>query len=99
MLGGHIHLPFTLPLHGLARRLCVVQAGTAVSSRTRPGVPNSVNVLRWGHAADAVEPDIAAALATGPHCLVERWDFCASRQAFERSTVTAVQPERANAPG
>jgi hypothetical protein len=28
--------------------LWVVQAGTAVSRRTRAGVPNSVNLLRWG---------------------------------------------------
>jgi 3',5'-cyclic AMP phosphodiesterase CpdA len=48
VLGGHIHLPFTLLLHGVARRLWVVQAGTAVSRRTRAGVPNSVNLLRWG---------------------------------------------------
>ncbi len=50
VMGGHIHLPYTLAPHGLARRLWVVQAGTAVSSRTRPGVPNSVNLLRWGEA-------------------------------------------------
>ena len=48
VLGGHIHLPFTLQLQGLARRLWVVQAGAAVSRRTRAGVPNSVNLLRWG---------------------------------------------------
>lgn len=47
VLGGHIHLPFTLPLHGLAQRLWAVQAGTAVSARTRSGVPNSVSSLRW----------------------------------------------------
>lgn len=107
VLGGHIHLPFTLPLHGLARRLCVVQAGTAVSSRTRPGVPNSVNVLRWGGAADALGPFIATATVTttataltaGLSCRVEQWDFCALRGAFECSAVTTVQPERANAPG
>ena len=29
VMGGHIHLPYTLALHGLARRLWVVQAGTA----------------------------------------------------------------------
>lgn len=47
VMGGHIHLPYTQALQGLARRTWVVQAGTAVSSRTRAGSPNSVNVLRW----------------------------------------------------
>lgn len=46
--GDHLHLPFTRLLHGLARRLRVVQAGTAVSRRTCAWVPNSVNLLRWG---------------------------------------------------
>lgn len=65
VLGGHIHLPFVLPLPGLARRLAVVQAGTAVSSRTRMGVPNSVNLLRWGDAATArVDASGAAESAT-----------------------------------
>ncbi|MBP8804838.1 MAG: metallophosphoesterase, partial [Pseudoxanthomonas sp.] len=32
VLGGHIHLPYTLAPQGLARRLWVLQAGTAVSS-------------------------------------------------------------------
>ena len=40
VMGGHIHLPYTLALHGLARRLWLVQAGTAVSARTRPNAPN-----------------------------------------------------------
>ncbi len=40
VMGGHIHLPYTLALTGLSRPLWAVQAGTAVSSRTRPGVPN-----------------------------------------------------------
>jgi 3',5'-cyclic AMP phosphodiesterase CpdA len=99
VLGGHIHLPFTLPLDGLARRLWVVQAGTAVSTRTRPGVPNSVNLLRWGDAATALAAATPGAPTTGPCCLIERWDFCAHQQAFARTTVTAVQPERARAPG
>ena len=49
VLGGHIHLPFTVDLRTrfapLARTLWTVQAGTAVSSRTRDGVPNSVNLI------------------------------------------------------
>ena len=31
VMGGHIHLPYTLALQGLARHTWVVQAGTAVS--------------------------------------------------------------------
>ena len=95
VMGGHIHLPYTLALPGLARRLWAVQAGTAVSSRTRPGAPNSVNILRWGkacgmHAGGGAQPK---AEATG-HCLVERWDFSAQDQAFIRMASIAVQPER-----
>lgn len=82
LLGGHIHLPYTLALHGQARRLWVVQAGTAVSSRRRPGVPNSVNIVRW-------DP------SQGTFCRVERWDFLAREQAFVRSLATVLQPDRA----
>ena len=53
VLGGHIHLPYTL-----APPVCTAamgaQAGTAVSWRTRAEVPNSVNILRWGEAAAAL---------------------------------------------
>jgi 3',5'-cyclic AMP phosphodiesterase CpdA len=81
LMGGHIHLPYTLALHGLRRRLWVVQAGTAVSSRQRPGVPNSVNIVRW-------EP------ASGLGCRVERWDFLAREQAFVNTLATTLQPDR-----
>jgi len=95
VMGGHIHLPYTLALPGLARRTWVVQAGTAVSSRTRPGVPNSVNVLRWG---DAVRVDGTQAHTPSEArdcCLIEQWDFAQARRAFVRMTVTPVQPDRA----
>lgn len=81
VLGGHIHLPYTAPLQGLARPLWAVQAGTAVSSRVRPGVPQSVNLLRWDAGAGA--------------CLVERWDHSAAEGRFARSGVTDVRPARA----
>jgi len=93
VLGGHIHLPFTLAVAGLARRLVVVQAGTAVSTRTRPGVPNSVNLLRWGPSAAAKAISLATAPPRFAGCLVERWDFSAPQQAFVWMTDTAVQPE------
>ncbi len=73
VLGGHIHLPFVLPLHEtreLPRPLWVVQAGTAVSSRVRPGAPNSVNLLH-AESADGIR-----------RCRVERWNYSASEQRF-----------------
>lgn len=70
--GGHIHLPYVLALHardaGLARRAWCVQAGTAVSSRTRREAGNSVNVLRHHAGSGTAE--------------VERWDYEDGRQAF-----------------
>jgi len=82
VIGGHIHLPYVMPLHGLARPLWVVQAGTAVSSRVRDGVPNSVNLLRWG--ADA---------APGC-CRIEQWDFKAYDRTFRLAKVTELRPGR-----
>ncbi len=97
VMGGHIHLPYTMALQGWARRLWVVQAGTAVSSRTRPGVPNSVNILRWGDAAGAPGGPPSAQTETGRHCHIEQWDFAREAQAFVRAAVTAVKPDRAAA--
>lgn len=79
-LGGHIHLPYTLALPGLAPPMWVVQAGTAVSLRTRPGVPNSVNMLRWGEALGC--------------CRIKQWDFAPLDRVFIRKAITAVQPDR-----
>jgi hypothetical protein len=80
VMGGHIHLPYVMALPDLARPMWAVQAGTAVSSRVRDGVPNSVNLVRWG--CDASEG----------RCLIERWDYAATCQAFVRTTVTEVKP-------
>ena len=76
VLGGHIHLPFVLPLHeridALPRPLWAVQAGTAVSSRVRDEVGNSVNLIRSrGRLGDRRE------------ALVERWDYRAASHRFE----------------
>ncbi|HEY1076805.1 MAG TPA: metallophosphoesterase family protein [Fontimonas sp.] len=50
VMGGHIHLPYVRPLHErhhrLGRKVWAVHAGTAVSSRVRGRVPNSVNLLQ-----------------------------------------------------
>jgi 3',5'-cyclic AMP phosphodiesterase CpdA len=82
VMGGHIHLPYIVALQGLARPLWAVQAGTAVSSRVRAGVPNSVNLLRWG--ADS---------APGC-CQIEQWDFSAAECAFVRAMVSEVRSDR-----
>ena len=79
VLGGHIHLPFVLPLHesagGLARRMWCVQAGTAVSTRLRAGAPNSVNLIRFeGEAGER-------------RCTVEQWDCAAGGAPFRRARV------------
>ena len=83
VMGGHIHLPYVMRIDSPPRPLWVVQAGTAVSARTRAGVPNSVNLLRWD-GADAV---------------VEQWDCPAGGPAFERRVVTAIVPSRADRHG
>ena len=80
VLGGHIHLPYVMAPAGLARPMWVVQAGTAVSSRVRAGVPNSVNLLRWGRDAPA------------GHWLIEQWDGAADGADFVCRQVTDVQP-------
>ena len=85
VLGGHIHLPYVMALTGLARPMWAVQAGTAVSARVRDGVPNSVNLLRWGRAAPA------------GHCLIEQWDCAADGPCFVRKAVTDVIPAAADA--
>ena len=58
IVGGHIHLPFVLPLAGGG---WAVQAGTAVSRRVRAGAGNSVNLIR-------IETTAAE------RAVVERWD-------------------------
>ena len=80
VLGGHIHLPYVMPLPGLARPLWAVQAGTAVSHRVRPGVPNSVNVLQWNAAPGT--------------CTVTQWDHGAASERFEPVRETTLRPAR-----
>jgi 3',5'-cyclic AMP phosphodiesterase CpdA len=79
ILGGHIHLPYFVPLDsvvpGLARRTWMVQAGTAVSRRVRPGAPNSLNLIRRDTVTRAWR--------------LERWDFDAAQGEF---ACAAMQP-------
>ena len=75
VMGGHIHLPFVRPLSermpDLARPLWVVQAGTAVSRRVRPGgEANSVNLVRYERGGDP------------GGVIVERWDCEAAGKRF-----------------
>jgi 3',5'-cyclic AMP phosphodiesterase CpdA len=83
IVGGHIHLPYVLPLHearpGLARRVWAVQAGTAVSSRVRHEAGNSVNLIRP---------------LGGSQCRVERWDHQPERDAFEPVAVHMLRGGR-----
>ena len=77
VVGGHIHLPFVLPLRErwpeLPKPVWAVQAGTAVSDRVRADAGNSVNLIR-------VEP--ASRLAS-----VERWDHAPAAPRFECAAV------------
>jgi 3',5'-cyclic AMP phosphodiesterase CpdA len=74
ILGGHIHLPYVRPLRerfsDLPRPVWAVQAGTAVSSRVRDSIPNSVNLIRYTR------------LEHPRRCVVERWDHEAPTQRF-----------------
>lgn len=94
LMGGHIHLPYALERHGWARRLWVVQAGTAVSSRTRQGVPNSVNILRWHEVHSTQDQPTPVPNQAERHCRIEQWDFAQDERAFVCRAVTTVQPER-----
>ncbi|MDR7152681.1 3',5'-cyclic AMP phosphodiesterase CpdA [Hydrogenophaga palleronii] len=82
VMGGHIHLPYVMPLHDLERPVWAVQAGTAVSSRVRNGLPNSIHLLRWG------------AASTDGECRIEQWDYASAEQAFVQVRCTAVRPAR-----
>ena len=75
IVGGHIHLPFVLPLAGGG---WAVQAGTAVSHRVRAGAGNSVNVIRIDAAASE-------------RAVVERWDHDAAPGEFVRRDVRRLQ--------
>ncbi len=75
IVGGHIHLPYVLPLHDTfgnrPRRVWAVQAGTALSHRTRGSIDNSVNVIRYTSEAGA------------RRTVVERWDYSEQSERFE----------------
>lgn len=66
IIGGHIHLPFVLPLDSGG---WVVQAGTAISHRVRAGAANSVNLIDIDARSDA-------------RAVVERWDHDPQEREF-----------------
>jgi len=78
IMGGHIHLPYVRSLRdafpALSREVWTVQAGTAISSRIRDEIPNSVNMLHFAGATLIRE------------CGVERWDYNAASSSFELHT-------------
>lgn len=82
VLGGHIHLPFALQASAAWQALPAppdgplwcVQAGTAVSSRTRHATRNSVNLVHW---------DIASAPRS---CQLEQLDFLPSAEFESAAT-------------
>lgn len=82
VMGGHIHLPYVLELPNLGRRMWAVQAGTAVSSRVRGGIPNSVNLLRW--ADDLAER----------RCSIEQWEYAQDRGIFALAKVKSLTVDR-----
>lgn len=70
-LGGHIHLPYCMPVGAAGgRQALLLQAGTCVSHRIRRGVPNSYNVV-------VLEQD-----PTQRRMRVERRDFDAAENRF-----------------
>lgn len=75
IVGGHIHLPYVLPLPAGG---WVVQAGTAVSTRVRADAGNSVNLIRI---------DAAAA----ERAVVERWDHDPAQGDFVQRQVHRLQ--------
>jgi 3',5'-cyclic AMP phosphodiesterase CpdA len=76
IIGGHIHLPFVLPLPAGG---WAVQAGTAVSTRVRADAGNSVNLIRIESATEAVR------------ATVERWDHDAAQDNFVQRQVFRLQ--------
>lgn len=79
VIGGHIHLPYVLPLKerrpDLPHPTWAVQAGTALSTRVRDGISNSVNVIRTGPGRSAV---------------VDRWDVDETAGVFRQVKSTVI---------
>lgn len=86
VLCGHIHLPQMHDLGDrLPRTLWSIIAGTATSSRVRPGAPNSVNLIRYAPPGDATQT---------PSCAAERWDYDARARCFARVQAVDIRLAR-----
>jgi len=86
ILGGHIHLPYFRPLRlrlpDLPRQAWVAQAGTALSSRIRQGIANSVNFVQ------PVTTD------KGVGFRMERWDYSDREGGFRQLSVDELTLDR-----
>lgn len=91
VIGGHIHLPFALPLQehrqDLQKPLWVVQAGTAISHRVRPGTVNSLNVFRVGVRVEKMKSMADLVIR---YCEVERWDYEEHTQSFKPISIHSM---------
>lgn len=80
ILGGHIHLPYVVSLGDrypeIGRQAWLAQAGTAVSRRTRSGIPNSVNLIH----------------AEGGGLTVERFDYDEPSRRFRSGQRHRLRP-------
>jgi 3',5'-cyclic AMP phosphodiesterase CpdA len=77
-LGGHIHLPYCIPVRPGLRQAVVLQAGTAVSTRRRGGRPNSFNLIRF---------------ETRPRRMhIEQRDYDAQSGVFAATSATVAMP-------
>ena len=84
ILGGHIHLPYVVSLADrypeIGRQAWLAQAGTAVSHRTRSGIPNSVNLIH----------------TTGVALTIERFDYDDGAGRFRSGQQYCVRLDRAD---
>jgi len=76
-IGGHIHLPYIVPVKATTgeRTAVVMQAGTAVSRRIRHGVPNSYNRITL------------QTIDGRKHMRLERRDYDAATETFAAKRV------------
>jgi 3',5'-cyclic AMP phosphodiesterase CpdA len=83
ILAGHVHLPFILPLHELRpelpRRVWAVNAGTAISSRTRHDAGNSVNVV------------LIDGARARPSCTVQRFTYVNPSVGFSQHSSVELE--------
>lgn len=86
ILGGHIHLPYVRPLREryarISRDVWAVQAGTAISRRTRGDTTNSVHLIRH---------DASTGAST---CRVGQWDYDIEGGMFDCSHETPILLDR-----